>query len=138
MKLVLILWFLFWYSWKIVCNTMLYIIIQYNWEPVLIQWLLIGFENISNQTENNGLDIIQGAEEKLIFQNLVLISKPSEGFVYYHLYMYKWYLIQFGKKFQTSIFHKSRENHVSSNTFQAYGHFELKISFSNKKHIKNN
>ena len=33
---VLILGLLFKYSWKIVCNTMLYIIFQYGWEPVLI------------------------------------------------------------------------------------------------------
>ena len=36
-KLVLILRFLFYYSWKIVCNTMLYMIFQYGLEPVLIQ-----------------------------------------------------------------------------------------------------
>ena len=38
--------FLFDYSWKIVCNTMLFIIFQYGLEPVLIQRILIGFDAI--------------------------------------------------------------------------------------------
>ena len=45
-KLVIILKFLFYYLWKIVCNTMLYMIFQYGWEPVLIHRILIGFEAI--------------------------------------------------------------------------------------------
>ncbi len=39
--------------WKIVSNTMLYIIFQYGGEPVLIQRILIGFEAILE----NGLSI---------------------------------------------------------------------------------
>ena len=35
---------LFYYPWQIVSTTMLYIIFQYNWEPVLIQRTLIGFD----------------------------------------------------------------------------------------------
>ena len=42
-KLVLILEIVFWY---IVCKTMLYIIFQFGWEPVLNQRILIGFEAI--------------------------------------------------------------------------------------------
>ena len=45
-KLVLILWFSFYYSWKIVCNTMLKITFQYGPEPVLIQRILISFQAI--------------------------------------------------------------------------------------------
>ena len=43
-KLVLMLWFLFQYTWKIICNTMPYMIFQYGWELVIIQWILIGFK----------------------------------------------------------------------------------------------
>ena len=34
-KLVFILCFLFYYSWKIVCDAMLYMIFQYSWEIIL-------------------------------------------------------------------------------------------------------
>ena len=37
---------LFSYSWKIVCNTMLYMIFPYGRKPVLIQWISISFEAI--------------------------------------------------------------------------------------------
>ncbi len=43
-KLVSILWFLFCCLWKIVCNTMLYMIFQYDWKPVLIKLILTVFE----------------------------------------------------------------------------------------------
>ena len=46
MKQILILLFLFHYSWKIVCYTILYMISQNGWEPVLIQWTFIGFADI--------------------------------------------------------------------------------------------
>ena len=42
-KLALFLWFIFLYLFKIVCNSMLNMIFQYNWEPVLIQRKFIGF-----------------------------------------------------------------------------------------------
>ena len=45
-KLVLISWFIFQYSWKIVCNSVLYMIFQYGLQPVLIHRILIGFEAI--------------------------------------------------------------------------------------------
>ena len=45
-KPVLIIWFLFNYSWKIVCNTIQSLIIQQGLELVLIQRILIGFEAI--------------------------------------------------------------------------------------------
>ena len=32
------------YSWKIVCNTKIYIIFQCGWKPILIQRILIGFK----------------------------------------------------------------------------------------------
>ncbi len=44
LKLVLMLWFLFWSSYKIVCNSMLYIIFQSGLEPVLNQRILTGFK----------------------------------------------------------------------------------------------
>ena len=49
-KLVLILWFLFKHSRKIVFHTMLYMIFQYGWGPVIIQRISFGFEAI---LENN-------------------------------------------------------------------------------------
>ena len=40
-KLTLILWFIFYYSWKNVCNMKLFMVFKIGWEPVLI-----GFEVI--------------------------------------------------------------------------------------------
>ena len=37
---------LFKYSWEIVCSTILYMIFQYGYKAVQIQWILIGLEPI--------------------------------------------------------------------------------------------
>jgi transposase len=58
------LWFLFKYSWKIICNKMLYIIFQYYWEHILIQRILIGYEAILETTciQHKKVDFKQGLE----------------------------------------------------------------------------
>ena len=39
------------------CNTMLYMIFQFDWEPVLIQRILIGFEAILKKVFSNLVEI---------------------------------------------------------------------------------
>ena len=68
-KLELLLWFLFQFWWIIVCNTMLYMIFHYVWEPVLIQRIFTGFEAILE------INFVRCPVLSLIFNEM-----PGEGF----------------------------------------------------------
>ncbi len=79
-KLELILWFLFCYARKIICNTMLYILFQYCWEPVLIQRIIIGFEAILEYYITLAVDVLERSTSILLTWSLnwVILSEERE------------------------------------------------------------